>query len=97
MSYISSYNGTQIDSAIKNALALYPVGAIYISTSSTSPASIFGGTWESLKDRVLIGAGNTYSSGATGGAANHTHTSAAHTHTVAGHTHSTTAVTLNIN
>lgn len=31
-----------------NALSVYPVGVIYISTSSTSPASLFGGTWESI-------------------------------------------------
>ena len=46
----------------------YPVGAIYISTSSTSPASLFGGTWEQLKDRFLVGAGNSYSVNGTGGA-----------------------------
>ena len=32
---------------------VYPVGAIYMSTSSTSPASLFGGTWEQIKDRFL--------------------------------------------
>ena len=51
----------------------YPVGAIYISTSSTSPASLFGGTWTQLKDRFLIGAGNSYAVNATGGATTHTH------------------------
>jgi hypothetical protein len=25
---------------------VYPVGAIYLSVSSTSPATLFGGTWE---------------------------------------------------
>lgn len=50
-------------------LAAYPVGAIYISTVSTSPASLFGGTWEQLKDRFLLGAGDTYAAGATGGEA----------------------------
>ena len=49
----------------------YPVGSIYISANSTSPAAIFGGTWEALKDRFLVGAGNLYSG--TGGGA-HTHT-----------------------
>ena len=29
-------------------LALYPVGAVYIFANSTSPASLFGGTWESI-------------------------------------------------
>ena len=53
-------------------LAAYPVGAIYISTVSTSPASLFGGSWEQLKDRFLLGAGDTYSAGSTGGEAAHT-------------------------
>lgn len=48
---------------------IYPVGSIYMSVSSTSPASLFGGTWEQLEDRFLLGAGSTYSAGATGGAA----------------------------
>lgn len=47
----------------------YPVGSIYMSMSSTSPAELFGGTWEALKDRFLVGAGNTYAVDATGGAA----------------------------
>jgi hypothetical protein len=47
----------------------YPVGAIYMSVDPTSPASLFGGTWESLKDRFLLGAGDTYSAGTTGGSA----------------------------
>lgn len=50
----------------------YPVGAIYISTVDTSPASLFGGTWERLKDRFLLAAGDTYAAGATGGEAEHT-------------------------
>lgn len=50
----------------------YPVGAIYISTAATSPASLFGGTWERLKDRFLLAAGDTYTAGATGGEAEHT-------------------------
>lgn len=38
----------------------YPVGAIYISDNSTSPASLFGGTWEQL-DGYYLYAGNGYS------------------------------------
>lgn len=53
-------------------LALYPVGAVYISVNSTSPASLFGGTWEQLKDRFLLGAGDSYAAGGTGGEATHT-------------------------
>jgi microcystin-dependent protein len=40
--------------------------------SNTSPASLFGGTWEQLKDRFLLGAGNSYAVNATGGEATHT-------------------------
>lgn len=50
---------------------IYPVGAIYLSVSETSPATLFGGTWERLKDRFLLAAGNTYAAGATGGEATH--------------------------
>lgn len=50
----------------------YPVGAIYMSTVSTSPASLFGGTWQQLEDRFLLGAGTNYSAGVTGGEATHT-------------------------
>lgn len=49
--------------------SIYPVGSIYMSVNSTSPATLFGGTWSQLKDRFLLGAGDTYSNGATGGVA----------------------------
>ena len=51
---------------------VYPVGSIYMSLSSTDPKTLFGGTWERLKDRFLLAAGDTYSAGATGGEATHT-------------------------
>ena len=50
---------------------IYPVGSIYMSVNSTSPASLFGGTWTQLKDRFLVGAGNSYSVNSTGGEATH--------------------------
>lgn len=50
----------------------HPVGSIYMSTENTSPASLFGGTWEQIKDTFLLSAGDTYSAGATGGEATHT-------------------------
>ena len=66
-------NFDTIDTAIKNIWQrAYPVGAIYISTSSTSPGTLFGGTWERIKDRFLLAAGDTYSAAATGGSATHT-------------------------
>ena len=53
-------------------LTLYPVGAVYISANSTSPASLFGGTWESIGGRFLLGADATYAAGSTGGEETHT-------------------------
>nr|DAI87925.1 MAG TPA: baseplate wedge protein [Caudoviricetes sp.] len=37
--------------------AVYPVGSIYMSVNDTEPSTLFGGTWERLKGRFLIGAG----------------------------------------
>ena len=67
-------NGLKIESnEIKvDKSVIYPVGSIYMSTENTSPASMFGGTWEQIKDKFLLSAGDTYSSGATGGEATHT-------------------------
>lgn len=49
----------------------YPVGAIYISTVSTNPATILGfGRWEQIRDRFLLAAG-AYAAGTTGGEASH--------------------------
>ena len=60
--------------AVKTAELLnkvYPVGAIYMSVNDTTPASFLGGTWEQLEDRFLLGCGNTYVPGLTGGEATH--------------------------
>lgn len=43
-------------SAIANLLDVYPVGSVYISLSSISPAILFGGTWIQIKGRFLAGA-----------------------------------------
>lgn len=75
---------------------VYPVGSIYMSAVATSPAILFGGTWEALDEgRVLIGANSTYAAGSTGGEASHTltaaempsHTHGASTNSAGGHTH----------
>lgn len=52
--------------------AVYPVGAVYISFNETSLALRLGGTWERIKDRFLLAAGDTYASGETGGETAHT-------------------------
>lgn len=70
---------------------IYPVGSIYISVNSTSPATLFGGSWTQLKDRFLLGAGDTYANGSTGGSAtlqSHTHSIPALSGTAASSTHS---------
>src|SRR5512136_741002 len=37
-------------------LDVYPVGAIYLSVVSTSPATLFGGTWSAIgAGRILVG------------------------------------------
>ena len=90
MSYQSKHTGAAIDASVdttqKILNMIYPVGSIYMSVNNVSPATFIGGTWTALTDRVLIGAGSSYTVNATGGATSHTHTSAAHTHTTAGHT-----------
>ena len=55
---------------------VYPIGSIYMSVNSTNPSTLFGGTWVQLKDRFLLGAGDTYTAGDTGGAASISYTPA---------------------
>ena len=47
-------------------LADHPVGSIYQSTDPTSPAALFGGTWEQIaSERVLMGASRSHAAGTT--------------------------------
>ena len=52
--------------------SVYPVGAIYMSVSSTNPSVIFGGTWEQIQDKFLLACGSSYLNGQTGGESTHT-------------------------
>lgn len=56
---------------------IQPVGSLYFSTSSTSPASLFGGTWERYaQGRVMVSASDTdtdFTVGKTGGTKTHSH------------------------
>lgn len=63
----------EIQASCSNILNLvYPVGSIYISVNLASPDTLFGGTWERIKDKFLLSAGSTYTAGSTGGEAEHT-------------------------
>ena len=81
--HIRSINNTVADASgniqleTSNPLDSYPVGAIYMSVLSTSPETLFGGTWEALPPgRVLLAQGQSdwdtgYAPGSTGGEATH--------------------------
>ena len=74
--YVLSQDGESLvtfSSTPFNLSLVYPVGAIYISTVATNPATLFGfGTWEEIEDRFLLAAGSSYSAGSTGGETEHT-------------------------
>lgn len=53
-------------------LNIYPVGSIYMSVNNVNPSTVFGGTWQQIKDKFLLACGDTYNNGATGGSATHT-------------------------
>lgn len=47
-------------------LGYYPVGIVISMVGDTSPAALFGGTWEEIApDRVLMGASSTHAAGTT--------------------------------
>ena len=50
---------------------IYPVGSIYMSVNSTSPEVLFGGTWEQIQGKFLLGMSSSYPAGSTGGEATH--------------------------
>lgn len=52
----------------------HPVGSIWISQDATSPAAKFGGTWEKIEGKFIMGASSAYPVGTTGGSATHTQT-----------------------
>lgn len=53
---------------------VYPIGSLYISESTVSPATLFGfGRWEKIEDRFLIGAGKNMPIKSSGGSKTHAH------------------------
>ena len=64
---------------------IYPVGSIYLSVNSASPDTLFGGTWEQIQGRFLLGMSSSYPAGSQGGEATHTLTTTempSHRHTI---------------
>ena len=85
---------------VSSPLDAYPVGAYYISSEPTSPATLFGGTWVRIENRMILAAGSSYTAGSTGGSATKTLSVAnmpTHSHScssIGNHTH--TRGTMNI-
>lgn len=52
-------------------LMAHPIGSIYSSTAATSPADLFGGTWERIKGRFIWGIDGGENAGDTGGEKTH--------------------------
>lgn len=81
------------------ASKLYPVGSVYISFNSADPSTLFGGTWQRLKDTFLLVNGDAYAPNTTGGSATKTiavSNMPSHNHSVSSsgsHTHSATTST----
>ena len=49
-----------------SGLSAYPVGSIFQTVSTTSPAELFGGTWQEIAfNRVLMGAGSGHAADTT--------------------------------
>lgn len=76
---LDKVQGALGSSSAFSLLDAYPVGAIYMSNSPSSPASLFGGIWARIKDCFILAAGDKYAVGSTGGSADavvvsHTHT-----------------------
>lgn len=49
----------------------HPVGSFYWSSEDTSPASLFGGSWEKIEDIFVLAAGPLHPLGSSGGEASH--------------------------
>lgn len=75
-----------LDALVKRVLlCAHPVGCVYMTLDSTSPETLFGGTWTPINGRFLIGTGTPennddgtspgsydFAAGSTGGEAEHT-------------------------
>lgn len=87
--YITGGLKEYIESTEPETPIIYNVGDIYITTNNVNPSTIFGGEWEQIQGRFLLGADSSYTAGTTGGSSNitipeHSHeinnTTLSHTH-----------------
>ena len=72
---------------------VYPVGSIYMNVNSTNPGTLFGGTWEQIQGKFLLGMSSSYPAGSSGGEATHTLTISElpkHTHSIVAYSSSGT-------
>ena len=77
-------------------LQIYPVGSIYMSTSSTNPRTRFGGTWTQIQGKFLMGVDSSHAVNSTGGSSTHSHLTKEHTlsqNEIPNHQHYFTATT----
>lgn len=68
------YTKKEIQKLIEDSLAAYREKEyakikFWVSNDPTSPAELFGGTWEQIKDQFIMAAGDTYAAGSVGGKA----------------------------
>ena len=85
------------DAETRAKLAAHPIGSLYWSANSTDPGTLFGGTWQRIKDTFIWAAGDSDTVNATGGAKtvtlevsnlpSHNHSVGAHKHGLNSHTH----------
>ena len=85
------------DAETRAKLAAHPIGSLYWSANSTDPGTLFGGTWQRIKDTFIWAAGDSDTVNATGGAKtvvlevsnlpSHNHSVGAHKHGLNSHQH----------
>lgn len=69
---LKDISGVKDNKSLEKLLDLiYPVGSIYMNVNNIDPAIIFGGKWNRIEDKFLLGSGSK-NIGATGGEETHT-------------------------
>lgn len=70
------YSKAEVEAKIKEILAAQREEDLarikfWVSPDPTSPAELYGGTWERIEGKFIMGASDTYPAGSTGGSATH--------------------------